>query len=68
MLCLEVADLKNLILFKAIDIQPAAYRHKILLQYVLHRIYTFVLWQVRRYGLLTLRPQLLNLSGKMCEL
>ena len=27
---------------------------------VLHRIYTFVLWQVRRYGRLTLRPPLLT--------
>ena len=27
---------------------------------VLHRIYAFVLWQVRRYGRLTLRPPLLT--------
>ena len=26
----------------------------------LHRIYAFVLWQVRRYGQLTLRPPLLT--------
>ena len=26
----------------------------------LHRIYAFVLWQVRRYGRLTLRPPLLT--------